>query len=324
VQDFSEGLGAVKTGERWGFIDSTGKKIISPKYSDAYPFSEELAAVMLNNKWGFIDKAGKTVIPFRYSEVVNFSEGTAVVMQNNKWGFIDKTGKKIPDKMDDNIQKPATSPKNKTQEQMKTMNKKHTPSQLPDVSQPLKQSGILAGKSVIPLADGTLIATYCSDEGDRGDEYGFGMEPETWMVAHLDENRNFIIPFRELHSLMGNRYGRWDLDQNTKNKIQAMAAQLKRRVIAEMPDYGEFPEIVVSSSVTPFHVVNFKVFIYPANLLIKEFSENERKKRRVFEIVEEIQYGEKCEISKWVAKGNKLKILAALKKMEKDCDSFFD
>ena len=95
VLSFSEGLCAVKSGEKWGFIDKTGKEVIAFKYDNAYSFSEGLAPVCLNGKWGWIDKAGKEVIAPRYDAVEYFSEGLAAVCLGEKWGFIDKTGKEV-------------------------------------------------------------------------------------------------------------------------------------------------------------------------------------------------------------------------------------
>jgi hypothetical protein len=93
--NFSEGLAMVRSTGKWGFIDKTGKEVISFVYDGAGNFSEGLARVSSNGKWGFIDKTGKEVIPFIYDDAGNFSEGLASVRSNGKWGFIDKTGKEV-------------------------------------------------------------------------------------------------------------------------------------------------------------------------------------------------------------------------------------
>lgn len=111
VKNFSEGFAAVVVGEKWGFIDKTGKEVVSPKYDDAEDFCEGLAAVMLDEKWGFIDTTGKVVVPPKYDWAENFHDGLAGVMlydgddasmshagfwfTSGKWGFIDKTGKEV-------------------------------------------------------------------------------------------------------------------------------------------------------------------------------------------------------------------------------------
>jgi hypothetical protein len=128
----------------------------------------------------------------------------------------------------------------------------------------------------------------------------------------IDKSGNTLIPFR---------YGGVGMppDKKTKKKIQTVVGKLKQRVIAEVPDYGEFTEIVESLTVAPFHVVKLSVFMFPEQFR-NEYPKEQFDKMRVFEIEEEIPY---CKNSKWVTKGDKLKILAALEKMEKDCSGSF-
>ena len=57
----------------------TYSEFIAPKYEDASPFYEGLAAVKQNGKWGYIDETGKTVISCQYDLALRFSEGKAVV-----------------------------------------------------------------------------------------------------------------------------------------------------------------------------------------------------------------------------------------------------
>lgn len=44
--------------------------------------------------------------------------------------------------------------------------------------------------------DNSLILFVCTEEGDRGDEDGFGVEPDMWTSAIFDLHENPIIPFR--------------------------------------------------------------------------------------------------------------------------------
>ena len=93
AQEFSEGLAAVNLKGYWGFIDTTGKKIIPFTFWAIGNFSEGLAAARyFYGGSGFIDKAGKEVILFEFQWVGDFSEGLAAVQRNNKWGAIDKNG----------------------------------------------------------------------------------------------------------------------------------------------------------------------------------------------------------------------------------------
>jgi len=107
---FSEGLAAVDNGSRQGFIDKTGKYILSKTQDgkdlkDIVGYSEGLARITLDWKAnhgpydGFIDKAGKIVIPAKYHMAKNFSEGLAAVHENTdvpihwgKDGYIDQKG----------------------------------------------------------------------------------------------------------------------------------------------------------------------------------------------------------------------------------------
>ncbi|MDD7319119.1 MAG: WG repeat-containing protein [Prevotella sp.] len=60
-----------------------------------YDFSEGLAEVELNDKWGFIDKTGKEVITCKYDYAKYFHEGRAKVRLNGRDFYIDKNGQKI-------------------------------------------------------------------------------------------------------------------------------------------------------------------------------------------------------------------------------------
>ena len=62
---FNEGFGPVKSGDKWGFIDTAGYLIVQPKYDDIGHFSEGLAPVLLKEgQWVFINTDGKLVIGF--------------------------------------------------------------------------------------------------------------------------------------------------------------------------------------------------------------------------------------------------------------------
>lgn len=108
---FSEGLLPVCTGitnPYWkcGFIDTTGKAVISPQFDNVGDFSEGLVRVQSRdkeNQWGYADKTGKVVIAYQYVFAGDFSEGLAPVARqveingsySLKWGFIDKTGREV-------------------------------------------------------------------------------------------------------------------------------------------------------------------------------------------------------------------------------------
>lgn len=103
--------------EKFGYMSITGDIVIEPQFELANPFFEGLASVSDGEKYGFIDTSGKLVIPMKYDIVgetehrmsigypndrrqvntgpfsaVYFSQGLCAVNENGKYGFIDKTG----------------------------------------------------------------------------------------------------------------------------------------------------------------------------------------------------------------------------------------
>jgi len=112
---FSEGLAAVKVGDKWGFLDKNGKMKINPQFSSVYPFSNGLAAVYNYNKdngvhssslieqlksdsvikGGFINSKGEIVINYQFSRSFGFFDGLALVYDGKQYGYIDKSGKYI-------------------------------------------------------------------------------------------------------------------------------------------------------------------------------------------------------------------------------------
>ena len=87
----SEGLAAVKSGGKYGYVDRTGKEAVAPAYGHGADFREGLAAVEKDGKWGFIDKAGKAAVPLEYDLVTEFRGDTAVVRRNGQYGMLNKT-----------------------------------------------------------------------------------------------------------------------------------------------------------------------------------------------------------------------------------------
>ena len=95
--DFVNGLARWKFGNKYGFIDHTGKTVIAPRYDLTFHFSEGLAAVMVAGKWGYIDTTGKTVIqPMPLKRAEDFHHGLAFVStKDGKYGYIDRSGKYV-------------------------------------------------------------------------------------------------------------------------------------------------------------------------------------------------------------------------------------
>jgi len=104
---FSEGLAAVETGFRaeggkkvagkWGFIDKSGKFVVSPRFELTMKFSEGLARASEDlGSWGFIDRTGRFLIAPKYSQAWDFCEGLAPVWPaDGGFVYIDRTGKQV-------------------------------------------------------------------------------------------------------------------------------------------------------------------------------------------------------------------------------------
>ena len=97
ISELSDGLIAVKKGDKWGYLNVNGEVVIPCKYIYEWAglFSDGLAPVKKNGNWGYMNKKGKIVIPCIYEDACPFSEGLSKVKRNGKWGFIDKMGKEV-------------------------------------------------------------------------------------------------------------------------------------------------------------------------------------------------------------------------------------
>ncbi|HEV2835804.1 MAG TPA: WG repeat-containing protein [Pyrinomonadaceae bacterium] len=99
--NFSEGLAAVRIGNKFGYIDREGRVRIRPQFDEAHKFSGGRARVRLNRNNGYIDKTGQMVIRPQYEYANEFSEGLAAVQHQRglagypQWGFIDISGRMV-------------------------------------------------------------------------------------------------------------------------------------------------------------------------------------------------------------------------------------
>jgi hypothetical protein len=103
----------IRIGGKGGYIDSTGKVVIEPRFGVAREFREGRAAVNVDagylgrgGKWGYIDTAGHYVFqpqlveqPSEQPDLIgatrparDFSEGLAAVLVGGKWGYLDRDG----------------------------------------------------------------------------------------------------------------------------------------------------------------------------------------------------------------------------------------
>lgn len=95
LYNFKEGMAAFQdTSKKYGFVDTKGTIVIEPKYEEVYfGFSEGLAPVKFEGKWGYIDKTGKMVISAQFISAGLFSDGLAAAStEGNLYGYIGTNG----------------------------------------------------------------------------------------------------------------------------------------------------------------------------------------------------------------------------------------
>jgi hypothetical protein len=85
---FKEGMSPVKINGKYGYVNEKGVEVISPKFDHAGMFSDGLSVVKLVDKYGFIDKTGKLVVPAIYDRADNFHGDRANVCLNRKWSVM--------------------------------------------------------------------------------------------------------------------------------------------------------------------------------------------------------------------------------------------
>jgi hypothetical protein len=76
-----------------GYIDQTGKVVVSQIYASTARFSEGRGRVeAVSGKFGFVDTNGKVVVPLKFDDAGDFHEGLARVSVAGKSGFIEDDG----------------------------------------------------------------------------------------------------------------------------------------------------------------------------------------------------------------------------------------
>ncbi|MDC7741669.1 WG repeat-containing protein [Rhizobium binxianense] len=76
---FSEGLAAVRSEGKFGYIDSSGEMVIAPMFDLARGFRKGHAEVVVGDKAGIIDRTGKFLLSPNYARAIPFSAGAALV-----------------------------------------------------------------------------------------------------------------------------------------------------------------------------------------------------------------------------------------------------
>jgi hypothetical protein len=91
----NSGLYPINVNGKYGFMDRSGKTLITPQFDGVIGFSEGLASVRVGTKWGYINTKGVVAITPQFDEAREFQYGRAAVKLGSRAGFIDKDGKYI-------------------------------------------------------------------------------------------------------------------------------------------------------------------------------------------------------------------------------------
>ena len=89
------GLYPINVNGKYGFMDRSGKTVITPQFDQTFGFSEGLAGVLVGTKWGYINTKGVVAITPQFDSALLFRYGRGLVQLGGRWGFIDKDGKYI-------------------------------------------------------------------------------------------------------------------------------------------------------------------------------------------------------------------------------------
>jgi hypothetical protein len=79
---------------KWGYIDQSGKMVISPRFDEARDVSDNYAAVRTGTLWGIVQKEPIQVITTeRFSTLGDFEDGLAPAqLPTGQYGYVDGTG----------------------------------------------------------------------------------------------------------------------------------------------------------------------------------------------------------------------------------------
>ena len=89
------GLYPINVDGKYGFMDRSGKAVITPQFDGVIGFSEGLASVRVGTKWGYINTKGVVAITPQFDFAMPFRYRRARVQLANRYGYIDKEGKYI-------------------------------------------------------------------------------------------------------------------------------------------------------------------------------------------------------------------------------------
>jgi len=88
----TEGLFPALKNGKYGYLDATGKWIISPSFLEVGTFSEKFSTYRYTTTWGTINTEGKMVAEAKWDKINSFIEGVAIAESANKQFLIMPNG----------------------------------------------------------------------------------------------------------------------------------------------------------------------------------------------------------------------------------------
>ena len=89
---FQNNLAPIKSGSKWGVINSKGLKTLIPKYGQIKPFKDGVAKVSVSKLLGVVNIHGKVIIEPEYEYVSYVGDGLFRVEKGDKMGYLNMNG----------------------------------------------------------------------------------------------------------------------------------------------------------------------------------------------------------------------------------------
>jgi len=92
VENFTAGLIGVKKGDKCGFMTLKNTIGVPFDYEMVWPYNGGIAKIKNDGKFGFVNLQGKLIAKPIYDEVWNLKNGAVVVKKDSKYGYINESG----------------------------------------------------------------------------------------------------------------------------------------------------------------------------------------------------------------------------------------
>lgn len=87
-----EGMAIVCLFKKWGAVNAKGHEVIPCKYNLLRPVSEGILVAYIGRRAFFLDKNGEPITLENFDYATDFKNGFASVLKEGKWGFLNKKG----------------------------------------------------------------------------------------------------------------------------------------------------------------------------------------------------------------------------------------